>query len=56
MNSGLYFKKEELMETVRTNQHFDENAKHEIVRHEYSTGAVYEGQMKAGFIWPSLWT
>ena len=48
MNSGIYFKREELMETIQ-NTKFDKNAKQQHVSHQYSTGAMYNGLMKGGF-------
>ena len=51
MNNGMYFKREELFETLQnTNQVYDPSQPLTTVRYIYnSTGAVYEGQMRGGF-------
>ena len=47
--AGIYFKKEELFETLKTNEKYNPKAALKTVKHTYSTGAVYEGQMRGGF-------
>ena len=51
MANGIYFKREELFETLKNqDQKFDPNMPVKEVRYNYqSTGSHYEGQMKGGF-------
>ena len=51
MTNGIYFKREELYETLKNkDQAFDQSLPQTHTRYTYqSTGAVYEGQMRGGF-------
>lgn len=50
MSNGLYFKREELLETVNQNEKYDKTKPLKKVKHIYKcSGAVYEGEMRCGF-------
>jgi len=49
LGANTYFKREEMMETITQGQQYHANSPFKAVKYEYSTGAVYEGQMKGGF-------
>ena len=49
MSNGLYFKREELLETTKQNEKYDANAPLKKVTHKYQcSGAVYVGEMRCG--------
>ena len=49
MNANTYFKREELMETITKGKLYNTHPQTETIKYQYSTGAIYEGQIKGGF-------
>ena len=58
--TSQYFKRQELLETVQKGQNYDPLSKpRKHVEYQYSTGALYRGEMRGGFrdgrglmVWP----
>jgi len=50
MSNGLYFKREELLETVQQNEKYDKAKPLKKVNYKYlCSGANYVGEMRCGF-------
>jgi len=48
--NGIYFRREEIFETLKENESYDANAPLNEVKIQFkTTGSVYEGQMRGGF-------